>query len=153
MRIGADLLVCFAHERGELVVRQALVLDPHLDRDPEAAAFTRADRDGASDLRVRRIAFALLRHEVERAAEAGGIAGGKQMLRRRGARPAGTAHLLGHREVGLDEAVAGLGTAATAADGGRGYGIVRFGFYQRVHPEMGGSRRDARWRSVASSCN
>ena len=48
------------------------------------------------------------------------------MLGSRRARPAGSAELLGQRQVGLDHAVAGFGMAVAAADGGRGCGIEGF---------------------------
>src|SRR6266404_5174842 len=69
MRIRAELLMRFLDERGELGLRETLVLDTHLHGETETAAFARADRHGAGDLRLRRVALPLLRHEVERSEE------------------------------------------------------------------------------------
>src|SRR5207302_2910232 len=94
VRVGADLFVRFPGERGELGLRDAPVLDAHLHREAETAAFARADRHSAGDLRVGGVALLLLRHEVERTAEAGRITGSEQMLWRGRARLARAAHLL-----------------------------------------------------------
>src|SRR5882672_3756779 len=139
VRVRADLLVRLAHECGELVLRNALVLYLHLDGDAEAAAVPRADRDSRGDGGLGRIALRLLGDEVERAAEAGGIAGGEEMLGRRSARLARAAELLRHREVGLDEAVAGLRVAVAAAARGSGGGEEGF------DPIHGGTPVDSGW--------
>src|SRR5882672_3179475 len=120
MRIRADVLMRFPGELNELRLRQALVLDAHLHLETETAAFARTDRHGAGDLRLRRVALPLLGNEVERPAEAGGISRGKQLLWCGRTRLARAAHLLGHRHVGLDDAVAGFAMAVAAADRGRG---------------------------------
>src|SRR5262245_63741217 len=101
MRVGADLLVRFLGKRVELALWQTPVLDAHLDREAEAAAVARADRYGTGNLRVRRVLLLLFRHEIEGPAEAGGVAGGEQVLRRGGPRLARPTHRLRHREVGL----------------------------------------------------
>src|SRR5262249_60292939 len=71
------------------------------------------------------VLLVLLAGEIDRAAETGGIAGGKKMLGRRRARFAGAAHLLRHRQVGADDAVARLRVAVASALGGRGRGVER----------------------------
>src|SRR5262245_41132645 len=96
VRVRADLLVRLPDERRELGLREALVLHPHLHRDPEAAAFARPDRDRGSDLRLGCVLPVLLADEVERAAEARGVPGGEQVLRGRGVRLAGPTQLLRH---------------------------------------------------------
>src|SRR5690348_4903632 len=70
VRVRADLLVRLARERGELGLRQALVLHAELHPQAEAPAVARADRDGAGDPRFRRVLLRPLADEVERAAEA-----------------------------------------------------------------------------------
>src|SRR5579883_367535 len=75
MGVGADLLMRLAGETRELGLRQALVFDLKLDGEAEAAAVARADRHGTGDPRLGRILLLLLGDEIERAAEAGGIAG------------------------------------------------------------------------------
>src|SRR5437660_2198154 len=122
VRIRADLLVRLAGERGELGMGQAPVLHAELDREAEAAAVARADRDRAGDARPGGVLLLPLADEVERAAEAGGVAGGEKVLGRRGARLARAAHLLRHREIGFHHAVARLGVAVAPAGGGRGCG-------------------------------
>jgi hypothetical protein len=102
-------------EGGEVGLRQRLVLDAQLHRNAEAAAVARADRHGAGDLRLRRVALLLLGDVVERAAEAGRVARGEEVLGRGGAGLARPAHFLRHREIGLDGAVAGFGMSVTSA--------------------------------------
>jgi len=51
-------------------------------------------------LGLARIQLVLFGNEVDRAAEARGIACGEQMLRRRGSRLAGAAQLFRHRKIG-----------------------------------------------------
>src|SRR5260221_5562969 len=92
MRVRADLLVRLAGERGELGLRQALVLHAELHRQAEAAAVARADRDRAGDTRLGSVLLLALADEVERAAKAGGVAGGEEGLGRRSARFARAAH-------------------------------------------------------------
>src|SRR4029079_5525220 len=115
----------------------ARVLDAHPHRETEPSALARANRHGASDLRARGVALLLLRDEVERAAEAGGVARGEQVLRRGGPRLARAAHLLRHREVGPDEAVARLRVAVAPADGG---GLDREQGLDLVHGRVEGMR-------------
>src|SRR5260221_7834578 len=91
MRVRADLLVRVAGERGELGLRQALVLHAELHREAEAPAFARADRDRADDARLGSVLLRPLADEVERTAEAGGVAGGEEVLGRGRARFARTA--------------------------------------------------------------
>src|SRR6267143_2237099 len=99
VRVRADLLVRLARERGELGLRQALVLHAELHRQAEAPTVARTDRDRAGDARLRGVLLVPLADEVERAAEAGGVAGGEEVFGRRGARLARAAHLLRHREI------------------------------------------------------
>src|SRR5437867_9049502 len=140
VRVRADLLVRLARERGELGLRQALVLHAELHREAEAAAVARADRDCAGDARLRGVLLLPLADEVERAAEAGGVAGGEEVLGRRSARLARAAHFLRHREIGLHHAVARLGVAVAPAGGGRGCGEERLDL---VHAGLG-----SEWRVV-----
>src|SRR6266850_7258102 len=56
------------------------------------------------------------------------------MLRRGSARPARTAHFLGYRQIGLDDAVARFRMAVAAADGGGGCGEERFDLIHSVSP-------------------
>src|SRR6185503_19879148 len=91
-------------------------------RNAEAAAVARSDRHGAGDLRLRRVALLLLGDVVERAAEAGRVARGEEVLGRGGARLARPAYFRRHREIGLDGAVAGFGMSVTSAGGGCGRG-------------------------------
>src|SRR5436190_18248101 len=134
VRVRADLLVRLARERGELGLRQALVLHAELHREPEAAAVARAYRDRAGDARLRGVLLRPLADEVERAAEAGSVAGGEQMFGRRGAGLPRAAHLLRHREVGLHHAVARLGVAVAPAGCGRRCGKEGL---DRVHAGLG----------------
>src|SRR6266566_526674 len=53
VRVRADLLVRLARERGELGLRQGLVLHAELHREAETPAVARADRDRAGDARPR----------------------------------------------------------------------------------------------------
>src|SRR5579862_7680119 len=106
MAVGTDLLMRFFDERREIALRQALILDAHFDRDAEAAAFARADRDRRCDRGLRRVFLVLLADEIERAAKARRIAGGKEMLGRRRVGLARPAHRLWHREIGGDDMVA-----------------------------------------------
>src|SRR6266404_8151826 len=131
MRVGADLLVRLAHQALELRLREAAVLDLHLHGDAEAAAVARADGYRAGDLGPGGVALLLLADEIERAAEAGSVAGGEQVLGRRLARHAGPAELLRHREVRLDDAVAGFGMSVAAADSGRGRRVERLDLVHR----------------------
>src|SRR6185437_6916336 len=118
VRIGTDLLVRFLGECRQLGSQQARILHLELDRKPEPAAVARADRYLGGDTRLACILLVLFADEVERAAEAGGIAGGKQVLRRCGAGLAGSAHRLRHRKGGAHRAVGGLGMAVASADRG-----------------------------------
>src|SRR5207247_9320885 len=101
VRVRADLLVRLARERGELGLRQAPVLHAELHRQTEAAAVARADRDRAGDARLRPVFLLPLADEVERAAEAGGIAGREEVLGRRSAGLPRAAHFLRHRGFGV----------------------------------------------------
>src|SRR5258708_36415644 len=87
MRVRADLLVRLAGERGEVGLRQALVLHAELHREAEAAAVAPADRDRAGDPRPSSVLLLALADEIERAAEASRLAGGEPVLGRRRARP------------------------------------------------------------------
>src|SRR5215468_12341133 len=120
VRVGADLLMCFLRECRELGLGEALVLDAQLHRETEPAALARADRHRARNLRLGSVLLLLFADEVERAAEARGVTRGEEMLRRGGARLAGPAHLLGHRQIGLHRAVARFGVSVAAAGGGCG---------------------------------
>src|SRR5436190_7161567 len=122
VRIRADLLVRLARERGELGLRQALVLDGELHREAEAPAVARADRDRTGDARLGSVLLLALADEVERAAEARRVAGGEEVLGRGRAELSRAAHFLRHREIRLHHAVARLGVAVAPAGGGRGCG-------------------------------
>jgi hypothetical protein len=76
MRVGTDFLVCFPHERGELGLPNALILDAHLYRDPKATGLAHADRYRARYLGLGHVSLLLLGDEIERAAEAGRVASG-----------------------------------------------------------------------------
>src|SRR5438445_448914 len=76
----------------------------------------------------------LLRHEVERTAEAGRVTRSEQMLRRGRAWLARAAHFPRYRQVGFDDAVARFRMAVAAADGGRGCGKERFDLIHSVCP-------------------
>src|SRR5260221_14558019 len=115
VRIRADLLMRLLGEGNELRLRQALVLDAQAHGEAEAAAIPRPDRHGAGDLRLVRVLLLLLGDEIKGAAEARGVSGGEQMLRRGGARPAPPAHGLRPGQIGLDRAVAGLGVPRAPA--------------------------------------
>src|SRR4029077_7359529 len=95
VRVGTDLLVRLARQRGQIGLRQAPILHAHLHCETESAQFARTDRDRTSDARLARVLFLLLADEIERAAETSGIAGGKQMLGSRSPGAPRTAHLLG----------------------------------------------------------
>src|SRR5258706_380299 len=125
VRVGANLLVRFAHEPLELRLLDAPLFDLHAHGDAEAAAFAWASRDRTGDFGPGCIALVLLRDVVERAAEARGITGREEVLGRRRVGPAGPAHLLRHRQIRLDDAVARFGMAVAAPDGGRGRGVER----------------------------
>src|SRR2546421_2131418 len=131
MRIRADLLVRLVHQALELRLRDATVLDLHLHGEAEAAAVARADSHRAGDFRFGGVALFLLADEIERAAEAGGVAGGKEMLRRRLARLAGAAELLRHRQIRFNDAVAGFRMTIAAADSGCGRGVERLDLVHR----------------------
>src|ERR1700730_15577975 len=77
MRIGADLLVRLARQRGQVGLRQAAILDPHLHRQAESAQLARTDRNGTGDSRLARVLFLLFRDEVERTAKTGVAAAGR----------------------------------------------------------------------------
>src|SRR5882762_7511900 len=150
VRVRADLLVRLAGERGELGLRHALVLHAELHGEAEAPAVARADRDGAGDPRLRCVLLVALADEVERAAEAGRVAGGEEVLWRRSARLARAAHLLRHREIGLYHAVARLGVAVAPAGGGRGRGKEGL---DRVHwGSPGGRWSFIIWTPAAREC-
>src|SRR5882724_10398398 len=106
MRIRADLFVRFPDERGELGLCDALVLDAHLHREAETASFARTYRHGAGHLCPGRVLLLLLGDEIERAAEAGRVAGGEQVLGRCRSGLAWPAHFLRYRKVGLYQTVA-----------------------------------------------
>ena len=125
MRVGADLLVRLLHQRRELGLWNSIVLDAHLDREAEPAALARADRHGARYFGGGRVALLLLRDEVDRPAEAGGVTRGEKMFRRGRSRLTRTAHLLRYGEVGLDETVARLSAPVAPANGGRVCGKKR----------------------------
>src|SRR6267142_6944092 len=67
-RVGADLFVRFPDERGKLGMRDAPVLDAHLHREAETAAFARAHRHGAGDRGLGGVALLLLGDEIKRPA-------------------------------------------------------------------------------------
>jgi hypothetical protein len=73
--VGADFLVRFLGERGEVGLRKSLVGHMQLDGKAEAAAVARADRHIGGDARLAGVLLVLLADIIERAAEAGGIAG------------------------------------------------------------------------------
>src|SRR4029077_14525166 len=94
----------------------------HLHREPEPAALARANGDGASDFGFARVLVVMLGDEVESAAEARGIARGEEVLRCGRSGLAWSAHLLWHRQIGGDRAVARLGMTVAAAGRRRGGG-------------------------------
>jgi hypothetical protein len=57
---------------------QAVVLDAQPDRDAEAAALPRADRNRAGDIGLGSVLLMLLTDKVERTAETGGVAAAKR---------------------------------------------------------------------------
>ena len=71
-------------QRLKQCLRQAAILDLHLDGDAKAATLARTNRGRASDLGVGGVVLLLLGDVVERAAKAGSIARGKEMLGRSG---------------------------------------------------------------------
>src|SRR5258706_10806887 len=126
MRVGTDLRVRLADQGHEVGLRDAPVLDAHLDCDTEAAAIAGPDADRAGDLRPGRVLLLLFRDVVERAAEAGGVSRREQMLGRRPSRHAGAAHFLRHRKIHAYQAVTRLGMSVAAAGGRCGCGEERF---------------------------
>jgi hypothetical protein len=52
MRVGTDFLVCFPHERGEIGLSNALILDVHLQCEPKTTVLAHADRCRAVTLDV-----------------------------------------------------------------------------------------------------
>src|SRR5260370_4386341 len=107
MRVGTDFLVRFPHERGELGLRNAFILDAHLHRKPEPAASPRAYRHPAGYLGPRRVFLLLLGDEIERAAEAGCVASGEQVLGGPRSRLPWPAPCFRHRKVALNHTAAG----------------------------------------------
>ena len=101
MGVRADLFVRLAHEAFQFGLGDASVHDLHLHGEAEAAAVTRTDGDRAGDLRLGGVALLLLADEIKRAAEARGVARGEEMLRRRLARYARPAELLGTERFAL----------------------------------------------------
>jgi hypothetical protein len=79
-RVGTDFLMCVAHEHGEIGLCNALTLDAHLHREPKTAFLAHANRCRACCLGRRGVFLFLLGDEIERAAEAGRIACGEQVL-------------------------------------------------------------------------
>jgi hypothetical protein len=79
--VGADLLVRLMGQRRQIDLLQAVVLDAQLDRDAEAAALPRADRNRADDFGLGSVLFVLLTDKVKRAAETRGVAGSEKMWR------------------------------------------------------------------------
>src|SRR5260370_3606836 len=106
MRVGTDFLVRFPHERGELGLRNAFILAAPVRRKPEPAASPRAYRHPAGYLGPRRVFLLLLGDEIERAAEAGCVASGEQVLGGRRSGLAWPAHCFRYRKVGLNHTVA-----------------------------------------------
>src|ERR1700722_9425596 len=104
MRVGTDFLVCFPHEHGEIGLSNALILDAHLHREPKTTTLADADRCRACYLGRRRVFILLLGDEIERAAEAGRVACGEQVLR---GRPGlgWPAHCFRYRKVSLNQTV------------------------------------------------
>jgi len=138
VRVRADLLVRFLRERGELRLRQRAILDLQLDRQPEATRLAGTDAHCRGHLGLAGVLLLALGDEIERAAEARGVAGGEQMLRGRGSRLARPAHFLRHREIGLHDAVARFGVPVAAAGGGRGGGEKRLDLVHRCSPWSNG---------------
>src|SRR6185503_14267344 len=112
-----DFLVGLSGEGLQLGLRQARILDPHLDAQTKAATLARADRHGTGDLSLARVLLVLLGDEVERAPVAGRIPCCEQVLRSGGVGAAGAPHLLRHRKVCLDDSVARLRVTVAAARG------------------------------------
>src|SRR4029077_16234088 len=80
VRVRTDLLVRLFHQRLKQCLRQAAILDLHLDGDAKAATLARTNRGRASYLGIGGVVLLLLGDVVERAAKAGGVARGKEML-------------------------------------------------------------------------
>jgi hypothetical protein len=128
VRIGTDFLMRLFRQSCEIRLRDGPVLDVQLDSEAKAAALARTDRYRTDHLRLGRVLLVLLGNVVERAPEAGGVTRGEEMFRRRGARPARSAHSLRHRQVGPDHPVARLGMSVTATGCGCSRGEERFDF-------------------------
>src|SRR5215467_9802311 len=120
VRVGADLLVRLFDQLLKKCLRQTAILDLHLDGDAEAATLARTDRGRASDPSVGGGVLLLLGDVVERAAKAGGVARGKEMLGRGSAWLARAAHSFWHRQVDRDHVIDRLGSTITATDCGGG---------------------------------
>src|SRR5262249_37170772 len=120
VRVGADLLVRLLDQPLKQCLRQIALLDLHLDGDAKAATLARTDRGRASDPGVGSVVLLLLGDVVERAAKAGGVAGGKEMLGRGRAWFARAAHSFWHRQVDRDHVIDRLGVTITATDCGGG---------------------------------
>jgi hypothetical protein len=85
VRIGTDFLMRLFRQSCEIRLRDGLVLDVQLDSEAKAAALARTDRYRTDHLRLGRVLLVLLGNVIERAAEAGRVARGEEMFRRRGA--------------------------------------------------------------------
>ena len=102
-------------ERLQFGLRYARIGDVEFDGEAEAAGGARTDADLALDHRLGRILLVLLRHEVEGAAETGGVSGGEQVLRRGRSGLAWAAHLFGNGQIGGKRVIICLGVAVAAA--------------------------------------
>src|SRR5258708_2335681 len=105
MRVGTDFLMCLLHEHGEIGLSDALILDTNLHREPKTTALAHADRYRACYLGPRRVFLILLGDEIERAAEAGRVACGEQVLGSRRSGLAWPAHCFRYRKVSLNQTV------------------------------------------------
>jgi len=103
MRVGTDFLVCFPHERGEIGLSNALILDVHLQCEPKTTVLAHADRYRERYLGPRRVFLPWLGDEIERAAEAGRIACGEQVLGGHRSGLAWPSHCFRYRKVSLNQ--------------------------------------------------
>src|SRR5262249_2275243 len=106
MGIGADLLVRFLDECGEIGFPDGPVPAPHSYCQTETATLARTYRHRASHLGTGGVLLLLFGNEVERAAETGRVTRGEQVLGRRRSGLAWPAHFLGDRKVDLYQTVA-----------------------------------------------
>src|SRR3954467_1742328 len=123
--------MCLLGQRLELGLRNRFFDDIELDGETEPAGGARADRDGAGDLRALRILFLLAGNIVERPAEAGRVAAGKQVLGSRRAGLTRTTHFLGNRQIYTHRTIVGFGMTIASANSRGPRGEQRFDFHRQ----------------------